>query len=152
MPIYEYYCEHCDGIFEALRPMREAADPVPCPLCNKDGQRIMPTSFFAFTYREGYPRAIPDRGTYYHLGQEVRRPVTGPVRPNEHPDIKYESWESPPTKGDMQVQAEKKRLRLEELKRERDEGVGPIFTPEDQKMGIDKEFRKLEQAEQRSKE
>ena len=27
--------------------------------------------------REGYPRAIPDRGTYWHLGKEVKRPVTG---------------------------------------------------------------------------
>ncbi len=29
MPLYEYYCEPCDGIFEAIRPMREASLPVP---------------------------------------------------------------------------------------------------------------------------
>ncbi len=45
MPLYEYYCEHCNGIFEALRPMREASKPCPCPLCERDSQRIMPTSF-----------------------------------------------------------------------------------------------------------
>ena len=85
MPVYEYYCGHCDGIFEALRPMREASEPYPCPLCDRDGQRIMPTSFMAFTFREGYPRRIPDKGTYWHLGKEVRSPARGPVRMNEHP-------------------------------------------------------------------
>jgi putative FmdB family regulatory protein len=86
MPIYEYYCEPCNGIFEELRPMREATEPVPCPECYKDAGRIMPTSFTAFTFREGYPRRIPDDGKYYHLGQKVTKPVTG-GRPNEHPEI-----------------------------------------------------------------
>lgn len=86
MPLYEYYCEPCHGIFEELRPMREATEPVPCPECFKDAQRIMPTSFAAFTFREGYPRRIPDDGKYYHLGQKVSKPVTG-GRPNEHPEI-----------------------------------------------------------------
>lgn len=138
MPLYEYFCEPCDGIFEALRPIREASDPVPCPVCSRDAQRIMPTSFFAFTYREGYPRAIPDRGTYYHLGQEVRRPVTGRVRPNEHPDLKYEPDEPEPSAADKAILAEKKRLRVEELRQQEESGYAPIFTPEDQKQGIPK--------------
>ena len=25
MPLYEYYCENCDGVFEAIRQMREAS-------------------------------------------------------------------------------------------------------------------------------
>jgi len=33
MPLYEYFCEPCNGIFEELRPIREASDPVPCPEC-----------------------------------------------------------------------------------------------------------------------
>lgn len=37
--------------------MREATEPVPCPECFKDASRIMPTSFAAFTFREGYPGA-----------------------------------------------------------------------------------------------
>jgi putative FmdB family regulatory protein len=86
MPLYEYFCESCNGIFEELRPIREASDPVPCPQCYKDAPRIMPTSFAAFTFREGYPRRIPDDGSYYHLGQKVSKLVTS-ARPNEHPEI-----------------------------------------------------------------
>ena len=86
MPLYEYFCEPCNGIFEELRPIREASDPVPCPQCYKDAKRIMPTSFAAFTFREGYPRRIPDDGSYYHLGQKVSKLVKS-ARPNEHPEI-----------------------------------------------------------------
>ena len=26
MPLYEYYCEPCNGVFETIRPMREASE------------------------------------------------------------------------------------------------------------------------------
>ena len=71
MPIYEYLCQPCNGIFEELRPIRESSEPVPCPQCFKDANRIMPTSFAAFVYRDGYPRRIPDDGKFYHLGHKV---------------------------------------------------------------------------------
>jgi putative FmdB family regulatory protein len=86
MPLYEYYCQPCNGIFEELRPMREATEPVPCPVCFKDANRIMPTSFSAFTFRDGYPRRIPDDGKYWHLGQKVTKLVSE-GKPNEHPEI-----------------------------------------------------------------
>jgi putative FmdB family regulatory protein len=82
MPVYEYLCKHCDGIFEAIKQISQASLPAPCPVCARKAQRVPPTSFSAFTMREGYPRAIPDRGTYYHLGKEVKRPITGPTRMN----------------------------------------------------------------------
>jgi hypothetical protein len=66
--------------------MREHAEPVPCPECFKDAGRIMPTSFAAFTFRDGYPRRIPDDGKFYHLGKKVTKPVKR-ARPNEHPEI-----------------------------------------------------------------
>ena len=66
--------------------MREATEPVPCPECYKDAPRIMPTSFSAFTFRDGYPRRIPDDGKYYHLGKKVSKLVTS-GRPNEHPEV-----------------------------------------------------------------
>lgn len=59
MPIYEYYCEDCDKRFEALRPIREAGEPVPCPACAREAQRIMPTSFAAMSWRQGYPQRVP---------------------------------------------------------------------------------------------
>ena len=123
MPLYEYYCESCDGVFETLRPMREAADPVPCPLCDHDGQRIMPTSFMAFTFRDGYPRRIPDKGTYWHLGKEVKQPVRGPVRPNEHPEINKPRPPPRKSKGELAVEKEKKVLRAREEKMRRDSGL-----------------------------
>jgi len=100
MPLYEYYCEPCHGIFEELRPMREATDPVPCPECFKDAQRIMPTSFAAFTFREGYPRRIPDDGKYYHLGTKVSKPVFG-GRPNEHPEVNKPTPKPRKLKGEI---------------------------------------------------
>lgn len=105
MPLYEYYCEPCNGIFEELRPMREASDPVPCPECYKDAQRIMPTSFSAFTFREGYPRRIPDDGKYYHLGKKVNKLVTS-ARPNEHPEINKPEPVPEKLKGERQELAD----------------------------------------------
>lgn len=100
MPIYEYFCEPCNGIFEELRPMREATEPVPCPECFKDAPRIMPTSFAAFTFRDGYPRRIPDDGKFYHLGTKVSKPITG-GRPNEHPEVNKPEPEPTRLKGDV---------------------------------------------------
>ena len=126
MPLYEYYCEQCDGIFEALRPMREAADPVPCPLCDRDGRRIMPTSFMAFTFRDGYPRRIPDKGTYWHLGKEVKQPVRGAFRPNEHPEINKPRPPPRKTKAELEVEKEKRQLKQKEDKMRRDSGLPPM--------------------------
>ncbi len=109
MPVYEYYCDPCNGIFEALRNMRQASEPSPCPVCNGESQRIMPTSFSAFTFRDGYPRRIPDKGTYWHLGREVKNPVTGAVRPNEHPEINKPEPAPTLLKGDAEVQREQRR-------------------------------------------
>ena len=115
MPLYEFYCEPCDGVFEALRPIKEASEPVPCPVCNRDGRRMMPSSFAAFTYRDGYPRRIPDKGTYWHLGKEVKSLVTGPVRPNEHPEINKPEPEPAKLKGDLAAEREVRRLQSEAM-------------------------------------
>ena len=125
MPLYEYYCNDCDGVFEALRPMREAAEPAPCPECDRDGRRIMPTSFAAFTFRDGYPRRLPDRGTYWHLGKEVKSRIRGKVKPWHHPEINKP--EPPPrrSKGDVAVAQEKRQLRRKEVKKMRDSGISP---------------------------
>lgn len=101
MPLYEYFCQPCNGIFEELRPIREATEPVPCPQCFKDAARIMPTSFTAFTFRDGYPRRIPDDGKFYHLGQKVNSLVTS-GRPNEHPEINKPTPKKKRTRGERQ--------------------------------------------------
>lgn len=65
MPMYEYYCADCNGVFELLRPVREASYAQPCPVCDNDSKRLMPTDFAAFVVREGLPRRIPDTGKYW---------------------------------------------------------------------------------------
>jgi putative FmdB family regulatory protein len=98
MPLYEYYCQHCDGVFEALRPIGEAALPVPCPACQREGQRVM-SSFTAFTYRDGYPRRIPDKGTYWHLGKEVKT-LPKRMRHHQHPELAEPKPVKRPSKGE----------------------------------------------------
>jgi putative FmdB family regulatory protein len=117
MPVYEYYCEHCDGIFEALRQMRDASSPAPCVACGREGARIMPTSFSAFTFREGYPRRLPDKGTYWHLGKEVKSRIKGGVRPWEHPEINKRRPPARPLKGDVEVERQKAAERAKELRK-----------------------------------
>jgi putative FmdB family regulatory protein len=125
MPIYEFYCKPCDGIYEALRPMREASDPVPCPECDQDGMRIMPTSFAAFTFREGMPRRLPDKGTYWHLGKEVKQRIKGRFKPFEHPEINKPAPPPRKSKGDVTVEREKKIEMAGEVQRMRNSGVRP---------------------------
>lgn len=126
MPVYEYYCKRCDGVFEAIRPISQASAPQPCPVCAKKAERMMPTSFSAFTMREGYPRSIPDRGTYYHLGKEVKKPITGGVRMNEHPELSKPKRR--PTKSKGQVAAEQDRAETvaKEQRRQKKDGVPQI--------------------------
>ena len=115
MPLYEYYCEPCNGIFEELQPIRDMAPKMPCPECYKDAERIMPTSFAAFTFRDGYPRRIPDDGKFYHLGKKVSGRVKR-GRANEHPEVNKPKPKPKKTRGeksalrDMQELAAKKEL------------------------------------------
>ena len=126
MPIYEYFCKSCDGVFESMAPMSKASDPVPCPACARKAQRIPPTSFSAFTMREGYPRAIPDRGTYYHLGKEVKKPISSSVRMNEHPEINKPQPKRKKSKGEVEILRDKKRIEATEHARMKKDGVGII--------------------------
>ena len=79
MPLYEYYCAHCKGVFELIRPVREAARPQPCPECDDDAKRIMSKEWAAFIYRDGMPRRLPDRGKYWHVFEEKDTPMTSAV-------------------------------------------------------------------------
>lgn len=76
MPLYEYYCAECNGIFEMLRPISQATDPQPCVVCDSESKRIMPTEFAAFVMRDGMPRRIPDRGLSWGLEGQLRNPLT----------------------------------------------------------------------------
>ncbi len=79
MPLYEYYCEECDEVFEALRPLRESEAPAPCPKCSGDAERIMPTSFAPMSFRQGYAQRVP----FHHRairGGEAKPRTIAPVK------------------------------------------------------------------------
>jgi hypothetical protein len=40
----------------------------------------------ALTYRDGYPRRIPDKGTYWHLGKEVKA-LPKRMQHQQHPEL-----------------------------------------------------------------
>ncbi len=125
MPLYEYYCENCDGIFEMLRPIARAAESAPCVVCERTGERIMPTSIAAFTLRDGYPRKLPDRGTYWHLGKEVKSRNKGRFKPFQHPELDKPVPRRRPSKGEKQVADEKRQERRKEAGKMAASGVRP---------------------------
>jgi putative FmdB family regulatory protein len=135
MPLYEYYCESCDGVFETLRSMREASEPSSCPLCDHDSQRIMPTSFSAFTFRDGMPRRIPDRGTYWHHdGREVKHMNTGGVPANEHPELYKPDPKPVPTTADIEDQREVEHLKGRHAKMMADSGIDVPIGPDNKPL------------------
>jgi putative FmdB family regulatory protein len=125
MPIYEYFCGHCDGVFEELRSIREASEPAPCPVCDREAERIMPTSFTAFSVREGLPRQLPDRGTYWHLGKEVKHMNTGGVPAFEHPETYKPPPKQEPTRGEQDDIKELDYLRNRHARMLKDSGERP---------------------------
>jgi len=77
--------------------------------------------------RDGYPRAIPDRGTYWHLGKEVKRPITGPARPNEHPEINKPRPKAKKAKGELEIARDKRQLQAKERQLRRKWGVREVI-------------------------
>ena len=47
MPIYEYQCPDCGQVFDALRPMAKADDPLPCTHCGRRGAVRKISVFYA---------------------------------------------------------------------------------------------------------
>jgi putative FmdB family regulatory protein len=105
MPLYEYYCKDCHGIFEEIRQMRDASAPAACPECSREVPRIM-SSFSAFTMRDGYPRKIPDKGTYWHMGKEVKSRAKTLIK-NQHPELIKPTPVRRPSKAERTEMGEK---------------------------------------------
>jgi putative FmdB family regulatory protein len=130
MPLYEYYCNSCEGIFEGLRSLREASEPAPCPLCDRESPRIMPTSFMALSMREGLPRQLPDRGTYWHLGKEVKQMNTGGVPAFEHPELYKPTPKKEPSRGEQTDISEIDHLKKRHGQMLKDSGERPSVGPD----------------------
>ncbi len=127
MPLYEYYCEPCNGVYEAIRPMREASLAVPCPECDLDGERVM-SSFSAFTFREGYARRLPDTGTYWHFGKQVQKRAKR-MEGTEHPELAKPKEAPRLTKGDVVAGQQMWVDRQDEMAYREKEGVGLYKAP-----------------------
>jgi putative FmdB family regulatory protein len=83
MPLYEYYCESCDKVFEALRSLRQSEAPSPCPDCGREAARIMPTSFSAMSWGKGYAQRVPfhQRPVRNVAPKQAKAPVKAKAKP-----------------------------------------------------------------------
>jgi len=73
------------------------------------------SAFTAFTYRDGYPRRIPDKGTYWHLGKEVKT-LPKRMRHHQHPELAGPKPVKGPSKGER---AERQGRAVEEGKQKK---------------------------------
>ena len=57
MPTYVYACPECEARFERERPLAEAGEPAPCPVCGAAGRRVftMPRLLFKADPRDVRP-------------------------------------------------------------------------------------------------
>jgi len=79
VPLYEYYCEVCDKVFDALRLVRQSEEPMACPSCGGDADRIMPR-------KEGWRQRVP----FHHKPVRAGAPAKtiARVKPKEMVDRK----------------------------------------------------------------
>jgi len=86
MPLYEYYCETCDKVFEALRSVRLSEEPVPCLSCGVDADRIMPTTFASMSRKEGWRQRVPFHHKPVRAGSPAK--TIARVKPKENANRK----------------------------------------------------------------
>ena len=119
MPLYEYYCEPCNGVFELLRPARESSKAQPCPECDEDAKRIISKEWSAFIYREGSPRRLPDTGGYWHLGKRVSKPLTGSIDGSalRHPELEERKPQPAVTREELEAAEYRREVKRRAFKR-----------------------------------
>jgi putative FmdB family regulatory protein len=59
MPLYEYYCDKCDRVFEALGSISASDRPAKCPKCGSASDRIMPTTVATMSHKQGWAQRVP---------------------------------------------------------------------------------------------
>lgn len=79
MPLYEYYCENCDSVFETLRSIAKSEDPAACPSCGANAARIMPTTFASMSRRGGLRERVPFH--HHDIRNEQPKKAIAPVKP-----------------------------------------------------------------------
>ncbi len=83
MPIYEYYCDKDDLVFEALRSIAVSDKPAKCPKCGGDADRIMPTTFASMMRNKGLKERVP----YHHhdVRADKKKRTIARVKPKAAP-------------------------------------------------------------------
>jgi putative FmdB family regulatory protein len=83
MPLYEYYCDKDDKIFEALKPVSASDAPAKCPKCGRDSDRIMPTTFASMMRNKGLRERVP----FHHkqVRDEKPKKTIARVKPKASP-------------------------------------------------------------------
>lgn len=59
MPLYEYYCDKDNKVFEALGSIAKSDAPAKCPTCGRPADRIMPTTFASLSRVKGLKERVP---------------------------------------------------------------------------------------------
>jgi hypothetical protein len=77
--------------------------------------------------REGYPRSIPDKGTYWHLGKEVKTRISHQTRMNEHPELAKPRPKPTKSKGEREIARERKHEEAKEDARKRRDGIPKVI-------------------------
>ncbi|MBC7255805.1 MAG: zinc ribbon domain-containing protein [Chloroflexi bacterium] len=63
MPLYEYYCPHCEITFTKLRPFSQADAPAACPECHGEDTRRLISTFASFSKgSDGEARSVAGSG------------------------------------------------------------------------------------------
>jgi hypothetical protein len=73
------------------------------------------SSFAAFTFRDGYPRRIPDKGTYWHMGKEVKHRAKR-MKGWEHPELAKPKPRARAARGEVTVRREKRVLERQDAR------------------------------------
>lgn len=81
MPLYEYYCDNCDDVFEALRSIAQSDQPSKCPNCGSDADRIMPTTFSSMVRKGGWRQRAPFHQSGVRAEMDGKKTVAR-VKPN----------------------------------------------------------------------
>jgi putative FmdB family regulatory protein len=81
MPIYEYYCEKDDRVFETITSIASRDKPVKCPKCGREAVRIMPTTVATMSRVKGLVERVP----FHHadVRTEKKKRTIAPVKPKK---------------------------------------------------------------------
>jgi len=79
VPLYEYYCEKCDKVFDSLQSIARSDQPVDCPKCGSSADRIMPTTFATMSKQMGLKERVPFH--HHDIRKDGKKPPIARVKP-----------------------------------------------------------------------